>query len=310
VPNLRRALAVSALAVAAAAQDSTPEFSSNVRVVTLLATVRNKSTGAIVKDLAQRDFRLEEDGHSQKIRYFSRESELPLVLGMLVDTSQSMRPMFEPVRLASNRFFKQVLREDRDVAAIVHFDVATGILQDFTSSRDRLAAALEQLQIPPRRFVGTVLYGAIRDASQNLMKDRSGRKAFILLSDGVSFRDETSIETAIEYAQRADTLIYTVLYSTFRRGGRGFTVAIGPRPNRGPKVMERLARETGGAYFAVSRGGSIDAIYAQIEDDLRSQYSIGYTPDRSATDGRYRRLKLTVTRPGLVVRTRDGYYPR
>ena len=99
----------------------------------------NKSTGAIVKDLAQQDFRLEEDGRPQKIRYFSRESELPLVLGLLVDTSQSMRPMFKPVRVASNRFFEQVLREDRDEAAIVHFDVATGVLQDFTSSREKLA---------------------------------------------------------------------------------------------------------------------------------------------------------------------------
>jgi VWFA-related protein len=181
----------------AQAQDSPPAFSSNVRVVTLLATVRNKSTGAIVKDLNQDDFRLEEDGRPQKIRYFSRESGLPLVLALLVDTSQSMRPMFEPVRLASNRFFEQVLREDRDQAAIVHFDVATGVLQEFTSSRERLAAALEDLQIPPRRFVGTVLYGAVRDASENLMKDRSGRKALILLSDGLSWRDQTSIETAM-----------------------------------------------------------------------------------------------------------------
>ena len=219
--------------------------------------------------------------------------------------------VMRPERAASNRFLQQILREDRDLAAVVHFDVAVGILQDFTSSREKLASALDGLRIPPRGQVGTLLYESIRDASETLMKNRVGRKAVILLSDGLDFRDDTSIGTAIEYAQRADTLIYSVLYSRFGpRGGRGINVAIGPRQNRGPRIMERLARETGGAYFRVSQAQPIDSIYTQIENELRNQYSIRYTPDASTIDGKYRRVKVTTLREGLVVRTRDGYYPQ
>jgi VWFA-related protein len=299
---LARAVLLAALVRFGHAQEAPPAFSSDVRVVSLLATVRNSSTRAVVKDLTKDDFRLEDDGRRQTIRYFSRESDLPLVLALLVDTSQSMSPVFEPERAASNRFFERVLREDRDVAALVHFDFEVGVLQEFTSSREKLAAALGDLKIPPEGFKGTRLYDGIRVASEKLMKNQNGRKAFILLSDGLAFRDPTSIDTAIEYAQRADTLIYSILYSDPGAGG--------PNPNLGPKVMERLARETGGSYFAVSRTSSIDDVYAQIDDELRNQYSIGYTPEGVNKGGKYHRLKLTVARKGLVVRTRDGYYPK
>ncbi len=299
----------------------TPSFSSEVRVVSVLATVRDSATGAIVKDLSKDDFRLEEDGRPQTIRYFARESDLPLVLALLVDTSQSMRPMFAAERAGSLRFLERILREDRDVAAVVHFDVRVGTLQDFTSSRAELASALNQLKIPPLFEVGTLLYCAIRDSSEGLMRNRNGRKAFILLSDGLDFqglrrrllaRDRTSIVTAIEYAQRADTLIYSILYSRMMSGhGKGgVNIHTGPGPNRGSAVMERLARETGGSYFAVTSEVSLDRIFDQIEEELRNQYSIGYTPDRPATGGEYRRIKLTTGRKGLVVRTRDGYYPK
>jgi VWFA-related protein len=140
------------------------------------------------------------------------------------------------------------------------------------------------------------------------MRKQTGRKAFILLSDGMDVRSKTSIGTAIEFAQRADTMIDAILFAhrRMRRGGRS-----GPGPwNRGPQTMERLARETGGGFYAVSEDNPIDQIYAQIEDELRNQYSIGYTPSRVDTSGKYRKLKLTTAQKGLVVRTRDGYYPK
>lgn len=301
----------------------TPSFSSDVRVVSLLATVRDASTGAIVKDLNKDDFLLEEDGRPQTIRYFAQESDLPLVLTFLVDTSQSMRPMFVEERAGSLRFLDRVIREDKDVAAVVHFDVRVGTLQDFTSSREELAAALSQLKIPPPLQVGTLLYRGIRDSSEDLMRKKEGRKAFILLSDGMNFEPRrrgkrqagggTSIGTAIEYAQRADTLIYSILYNRGMMSGRetaGTNIRIGPKRNRGPKVMERLARETGGGYFAVTPEVSLDGIFDQIEEELRNQYSIGYVPDRPATSGEFRQIKLSTSRSGLMVRTRDGYYPR
>jgi VWFA-related protein len=285
-------------------------FSSDVKVVNLIATVRDRD-GAIVKNLTKDDFRLEEDGKRQTIRYFSHETNLPLILGLLVDTSRSMQSVFDPERVASNRFFEQVLREDRDLAAVVHFDVRVGVLQDFTSSREKLAAALEQLKIPKRP--ATLLYDAIRDSSENLMRHQNGRKAFIILSDGMDVRSHTTLVNAIEFAQRADTMIYTILFAHGPMGARGFNVSIGPRMNaqalNGKKVMERLARETGGGSFKVAGDNPIDKIYSQIEDELRNQYSIGYTPVDSS-DGKYRKLKLTTTKKGLVVRTRDGYYPK
>jgi VWFA-related protein len=288
------------------AQDA--RFSSDVRVVTLLASVRD-SSGAPVKNLTKDEFRLEEDGRPQTIQYFSKESGLPLILALLVDTSHSMRPVFEPERVASNRFFSQVLREDRDLAAVLHFDSGIGVLQGFTSSRESLATALAGLKIPLR--AGTKLYDAIRQTSDDLMKKQSGRKAIVLRSDGMDVRSRTSLSTAIEAAQRADTIIYAILFdSRPNRGRGGITIAIGPNPNRGPKIMERLARETGGGFFEVSDSLPVDQIYARIEEELRSQYSIGYAPDRADSRGKYRRLKLTTVQKGLVVRTRDGYYPK
>jgi VWFA-related protein len=302
------------LLLACDGQPQNPTFSSEVKVVSLLATVRDRS-GAIVKNLTKDDFRLEEDGQPQTIQYFSRESDLPLTITLLVDTSRSMQTVFEPERAASNKFLEQVLREDRDLAAVVHFDVKVGVLQGFTSSREKLAAALAKLKIPPRP--ATLLYDGIKEASENLMRKQTGRKAFILLSDGMDVRSKTSIGTAIEYAQRADTMIDAILFAhrpnrLNRPGPVGVAIAI-PRRNRPPKgrqTMERLAEETGGGFFEVSEDNPIDKIYAQIEEELRSQYSIGYTPSRVDKNGKYRKLKLTTVQTNLIVRTRDGYYPK
>jgi VWFA-related protein len=294
-----------ALLCACPAQDA--KFSSDVKVVSLLATVRDKS-GAIVKNLTKDDFRLEEDGRRQTIQYFSRESDLPLVVGLLVDTSRSMQTVFEPEHVASTQFLEQMLRPDRDVAAVVHFDVRVGVLQDFTSSREKLAAALDKLAIPPKP--ATLLYDAIKQASEDLMRKQNGRKAFILLSDGMDVRSQTTIGTAVEYAQRADAMIYSILFRhRANRPGNG-KGKFGPMQLRGAKVMQRLAEETGGGFFEVTAANPIDAIYAKIEDQLRNQYSIGYTPRRVDTDGKYRKLKLTTAQKGMVVRTRDGYYPK
>jgi len=283
------------------------KFSSEVNVVSLFATVRNRD-GAIVKTLTQEDFRLEEDGHRQAIRYFTREANLPLIVCILVDTSRSMQMVFEPERVASNRFLEQVLRPDRDLAAVVHFDVRVGVLQDFTSSKEKLAGAMAKLKIPA--LPSTLLYDAIRQTSENQMRPQLGRKAFIVLSDGLDVRSKTSLVTAIEYAQRADTMIYSVLFThgpanRVRRKRRAAGNA-----DRGRKVMQRLAAETGGGFFEVTPENPIDRIYAQIEDELRNQYSIGYTPTTLEKGGKYRKIKLTTTQKGLTVRTRDGYYPK
>lgn len=284
-----------------------PKFSAGVDVVTLMATVRDKE-GHIAKNLAREDFVLEDNGKRQTISYFSQESDLPLTIGLLVDTSRSQRFVIEQERTASYKFLDQVLREGKDSAFVSRFDVDVAVVQGFTSSREELAAALGRLTIPD--ISATVIYDAIRQTSEDQMRKQKGRKAFILLSDGVSFKDPTTLSTAIEYAQRADTIIYSILYGG---GGAGLrrpvrTAAQGMGRKRGRVVMERLARETGGAYFEVSANNPIGKIYAEIEDALRNQYSIGYTPQGKSKIGEYRKIKLTTKKRGLLVQTRDGYY--
>lgn len=287
-----------ALAATVLAQDSS--FSTNVDVVTLFATVRDANAQP-AKNLTRDDFVLLEDGVPQTIRYFSRESDLPLTIGLLVDTSRSQVRVLEPERTASYIFLDQVLREGKDEAFVASFDMRVQTLQNLTSSRKELAAALNRLKIPP--IGSTLLYTAIRKCSENQMHARTGRKAFILLSDGVDYHSRTSLETAIEYAQRADTIIYSILFAesgAIRSGYEG----------GGRKAMRRLALETGGAFFEATADNPIEKIYARIEETLRNQYSIGYTLERAPVKGQYHKIVVTTRQSGLIVQTRDGYYSK
>jgi VWFA-related protein len=302
----RRSLLLVALA-RAAAQEVT--FSTSIDLVALLATVRNRD-GGIINDLNQDDFVLEEDGRRQTIRYFSRESNIPLTLGLLVDTSRSQLPFLESERKASYAFLDRMLREG-DRAFVASFDIGVQILQGLTNSRELLSASLDQLRIPEQ--VSTLLYDAIHQTSDDPMRKQKGRKAFILLSDGFDLGSQTTIGAAIEFAQRADTLIYSIRFGgKFKRwtviGVRG---AIWPAIylRRGRTTMERLSRETGGRFFEVTKDQSIENIYAEIEQELRNQYSFGYTSDHQGNDKQYRKIKLTTKTPGLIVQTRAGYYP-
>src|SRR6266699_414936 len=227
-------------AAKSAADDSKPPtISANVKVVNILATVRDKH-GKLLPRLAVSDFTLEEDSKPVTIKYFARETDLPLTLGLLVDTSMSQRSSLEQERSASKTFLEQVLRE-KDAAFLIHFDREVELLQDLTSSREKLEEALESLRRPspydqdnstdtggPDRGSessrgglgrgthggGTALYDAIYLGSDELMKKQQGRKALIVLSDGVDRGSKESLESAIESAQRADTLVYSVLFKS------------------------------------------------------------------------------------------------
>jgi VWFA-related protein len=303
--QIRRRDLVFGAAFQAVAQE--PTFLTEVKVVTLLATVHD-ADGAIVTNLNKEDFLVEEAGVPQTIRYFSRESDLPLTIGLLVDTSRSQTGVLERERRASYTFLDQVLGEKKDRAFVAHFDVRVEVLQDMTSSRTELASALGKLTIPPRP--ATLLYEAVRDCSENQMRKQKGRKAFVILSDGVDVRSKTDIVTAIEYAQRADTIIYSILFAKWPLRAYYPTAAVSQAiySARGKHAMQRLARETGGAYFEVSRDHPIEKVFASIEEQLRNQYSIGYTPERKDTGERYRPIRLTTRQPGLLVQTRAGYY--
>jgi VWFA-related protein len=295
----RRSLLFSAF-VRAAAQDAT--FSTDVRVVNLFATVRNKDN-RLVKNLTRNDFQLQEDGHPQTIHYFSQETDLPLTLGLLVDTSRSQRGVIEPERRASYTFLEKMLRPDKDTAFVMSFDIRVRKLADLTSDTSTIRAALDALKIPI--LASTLLYDAVKDASERTMRQQKGRKAFIILSDGVDVHSRTSIGTAIEYAQRADTAIFSILFAD-----RRVLADNGRYAQRGRKALQRLSSETGGSYFEVSDNQPIEKVYDRIQEELRSQYSLGYTPDRTdAGATAYRKVSLTTKQDGLTVRSRDGYYP-
>jgi VWFA-related protein len=297
----------SILGALARANGQDPTFSSEVNLVTLLATVRDRA-GKFAKGLTKEDFVLREDGRPQTVLHFSQESNLPLKIGILVDTSRSQIPVLEPERKASYAFLNQILSKD-DAAFVMSFDVRVKLLHDFTSSREALAAAFDRLAIPRRP--ATLLFDAVKQASEQQMKPETGRKAFILLSDGGDVRSKTSIGTAIEYAQRADTLLYAVMFMAHAQPlNPAVIIEQALYASRGRTIMNRLAVETGGRYFEASKSRSIDEIYREIEDELRNQYSLAYRSDRVDGDKEYRSISLTTADRTLTVRTRPGYYPR
>jgi VWFA-related protein len=333
----------------------------HVNVVNVLATVRDKH-GKIVSYLTKDDFTLSQDGQPQTIRYFTQESDLPLSLGLLVDTSLSQRRVLDQERSASHSFLDQMVREDKDKAFVIHFDREVELLQDLTSSHDKLGSALGELETPQfsrtrednppdsepgsrrgygMRGGGTLLYDAVYLASNELMEKQQGRKALIVLSDGVDRGSKETLESAIASAQRADTLVYSILFKDDegygggenRRGGFGVPGMGGPgmgapgmgrggmgrrggpgggrypqeeRPD-GKKILERVSKETGGRLFVVSKKEPIDQIYTEIADELRHQYNLGYTPAGAPASG-YHKIQLTTKKKDLIVQARDGYY--
>jgi VWFA-related protein len=315
------------------------QFTADVKVVNLFATVRDKKD-QIVRGLTKTDFLLDEEGKTQEVRYFSSESNLPLIVGLLVDTSGSTRFVLPDERAASEQFLKQVLRPKEDRAFVIHFDNEVELLQDLTGSREELQRALGELETPTLqrrggygggggRYPGgggrgqgrgggggrggTSLYDAVFLGADEIMKKETGRKALILLSDGEDNGSRLSMSEAIESAQRADTLVYTILFSdrdfdmapiraAVRRGGFDL-------PD-GKKVMRELAEKTGARFFEVSRRLTFQKVFSIIEEDLRNQYSIGYSPDPPAPAGAYRRVHLKTKTRGLTVQARDGYFAK
>ncbi len=311
---------VSLLWSQAQGQDDIPEgaatISVDVDVVNILATVRDKD-GRLVNNLTKDDFILEEEGEPQTITYFSRQTDLPLTLGLLVDTSVSQERLIGEETRASSQFFTQVLRLKKDLAFLISFDIDVELLQDLTGSADLLRRGLEKLQIqggtgglhpgpvptsgtPP----GTVLFDGVYLAADEMMRNQVGRKALVLISDGVDSGSRVKEEKAIEAAQRADAVIYAVRYFDrgFYYGGGGFGGA------GGYGTLKTLARETGGSAFEVSRKQPLSQIYDTIQDELRSQYSIGYTSSNDQEG--FRKIKLRTKDKKLKVQTRSGYYPR
>ncbi len=317
-------------------------FSTAVNVINVLATVRN-GKGEFVRDLTVNDFTLEEDGRPQTIRYFSKETNLPLTVGLLIDVSASQWRVLPEERRASRAFLRQVLREERDSAFLIQFARDVELVKDLTSSRPELEAALETLSEPGlrrprtslpgggpsgnggpplggrRRFGGTALHDAAYLACDEILKKQSGRKAVIVLSDGIDNSSKVGLEEAVESAQRSDTLVYSILFADRMGAGFGRAPVYGRRVRVGRKrapsvsrldgkgILQRMSKQTGGSFFEVSSKHPLEEIYKRIEEELRNQYSLGYTSDRPS-EGGYRKIRLATKQKGLTVQTREGYY--
>jgi len=299
----------------AAQQD--PVISVDVEVVNILATVRDKK-GKLITHLKKEDFRLEDEGKLQEIKYFSRQTDLPLTVGLLVDTSLSQERLIYEERRAGAQFFSQVLRHKKDLAFLIGFDVDVELLQDLTESRTLLRSGLEKLEVQgagrgihpgPVPASGqrtwTALFDAVYLASSEMMRDQVGRKALILISDGVDVGSKVRQEEAIEAAQRADIVLYGIRYYDRRAyyGRGGFSVG-------GGGSLKRLAKETGGSVFEVSRKQPLEKVFDAIQEELRSQYSLGYSPSDTSGKPGPRKIKLRTKQRGLKVHSRKEYYPR
>jgi len=319
-----RLLLVSALTTALLAQapnQTKPEqepapIKVDVDVVSILASVRDKR-GALVPNLEKQDFTVLEDGKPQEIKYFTKETDLPLTIGLLVDVSGSQRNLIDIEHNAASQFFSQVLRK-KDEAFLIQFGEEAELLQDYTNSSKLLNSALGQLRVssgvgglhpgpvptagPPR---GTVLYDAIYLAANEKLRTEVGRKVIVVITDGVDQGSRLTINQAVEAAQKADAVIYSIDYSDPSAYG-GFGLVFGGGGGEG--YLRKMSDETGGHVYKVDRKHSLDQIFVELQDEMRSQYAIGYTPANDAKDGSYRKLDIKLANKDFKAQARKGYY--
>jgi VWFA-related protein len=305
-------LACALFAQAPADQNLPAPIRVDVDVVNILASVRDRH-GALVSDLDKKDFTVLEDGKPQEIKYFTKEADLPLTIGLLVDVSGSQRNLIETERRAASQFFSQVLR-NKDEAFLISFGEDCELLQDYTGSARLLTEGLGRLQVnsgvtgigpgpvptasQPR---GTVLYDAVYLAANEKLKSEVGRKVIVLITDGVDQGSRMTIQQAIEAAQKADAVIYSIEY--YDPSAYGFSFGGG-----GEGTLRRMSEETGGRVYKVDRKHTLDQIFRELQEEMRSQYAIGYVPSNSTKDGSYRKIEIRLSRKDLKVQARKGYY--
>jgi VWFA-related protein len=289
----------------------------SVNVVGLFFNVKDKH-GALIPNLTKDQFEVFEDGKPQTIKYFAAESNLPLTLGILIDSSGSQRNVLDMEKQVGGAFLKQILT-DKDEAYVMDFNIDAELVQDYTRDVHRLQAALNKVKIntgfttgpipgagggpvPTAQSPGTVLYDAVYLSAHDMLSKEVGRKAMILLTDGEDEGSRLKIKDAIEAAQKADAIVYVLLCAD--RGFYGsFQVGYS-----GEGEMRKLTEATGGRVINV--GNKFDKLreaFDQIAAELRSQYNLGYTSTNTALDGSYRKLEIK-SKQNYKIQSRAGYY--
>ena len=275
------------------------------RMVAISAVVTSKN-GEAKEGLSKEDFVLKQDGKEEPIRYFSKGSDLPLSLALMVDTSASQRAFIGDETLASDVFFETMLSGKDDRAMLVEFDTNVLQLRGMTNSANALHLALSHLNPRAPAIGGTLLYDAVCGVASKILARETGRKAMVILSDGGDNGSRRSLAEAIEQAQRADVQIYSILYSMYEElnANNGHPPVADP----GKGALQKLSESTGGRVFTVSRSMSLRDIYAQISQDLRLQYEIGYTPPQDTQPNSYHKLELKTRDKKLSVQARKGFF--
>jgi VWFA-related protein len=313
-------LAVSAAAALLLAQNDTSKDDATtlkveVNLVNILFNVRDKKSG-LVGNLNKDDFKVFEDGKEQEVKYFNRETDLPLTIGLLIDVSASQMNLIEIEKNAAYQFFGTVLRK-QDLAFLISFGEDSELLQDYTNSPKLLRAGLDGLQVSsgvggfgpgpvptisqPR---GTVLYDAVYVASADQLKGQVGRKVLVLITDGEDEGSKYKISQAIEAAQKADALIYGFYYVDRRfYMSRGNIFAGGS-----DSALRQMSEDTGGHVFHIDNKLTLQEAFTQLQDEMRSQYAIGYTPTNPTKDGTFRKLEIKTTNKDWKIQARKGYY--
>jgi len=286
----------------------------DVDVVNILCSVRDKK-GGLIGGLTKDDFTILEDGKPQTIKYFARETDLLLTIGLLVDVSGSQARLIEDERQAALQFFSQVLRK-KDMAFVISFGPEAELLQDFTNSTRLLENSLRELRVsssvgglhpgpvPTQQQRGTVLYDAVYLGANDRLQQEVGRKAMVVITDGQDMGSRLSKEEAIRAAQKADSIVYGIYYvdqaAYYGIGGFGMGVSDAP--------LRQMSEETGGRLMRVDRKNTLTSIFNQIQEEMRSQYAIGFTSANDKKDGSFRKIELHTKDKNQKVQARKGYY--
>ncbi|HEY6969143.1 MAG TPA: VWA domain-containing protein [Candidatus Angelobacter sp.] len=291
-------------------QGQLPTFRKNVNVVNVYFTVKDHH-GALIPSLSKDEFEVQENGKPQTIKYFSAETNLPLTLGLLIDSSGSMQRMLPEEKIVAADFLRQVITQ-KDLAFVISFDISVDLLQDLTSDVHLLRSGLDKARInvgggsggipglgqgpvPISHPKGTLLYDAVYLASDEVLSKQVGRKAMIVVTDGNDEGSRLKLRDAVEAAQKADAICYVLLLHDPQYGPPG------------SGEMRQIAEATGGRVIDVSNPKKIGDAFNQISNELRSQYSLGYTPDDDRRDGSFRKIEVK-SKNGYKVQARKGYY--
>jgi Ca-activated chloride channel family protein len=280
-----------------AEDNSVATIVKRVNEVNVVFTVTDKH-GRYVRDLKKTDFKIIDDSKPVlEIRSFRAETDLPLEAGLLIDASNSIRDRFKFEQDAAIEFLNQTVRPRYDRAFVIGFDVTPEVTQDFTDSTEALSVGVRALRPGGGTAMFDALYFACRDKLLKSSPNGAVRRAIILLSDGDDNQSHVTREEAIEMAERAEVVVYTISTNLMGSGGR-----------HGDKILERIAEATGGRSYVPFQLTEVANAFASIQEELRSQYAISYKPADFRTDGRFRTIEISTRQKGLHVRSRRGYY--